>query len=139
MSNTSIKPDQIKANFNFNLNDRLTGKASATYLFWFIKVSGASTYSDIKGINITNGSNNIVNIFNRFGKMEKVKSAAVYDAVQGYDIDVIVNPQFETKTTTFLWFVKTYSARVKAYEGQIIELYQEKDDVILYDLILKKN
>ena len=133
MSYTDLKPDQIKANFDFNLKERKVGEAKATYLLGFIRLRGDNKYSEVKGININNGSGflgNVMSFKKKFSKLEKVKSAAVYNAINSEDCDIIVNPQYEVvKTPKWLGIIKTYKVKVRAYNGKIKEIYQEKIDL----------
>jgi hypothetical protein len=140
---TDIKPDQIKVNFDFNLKQKRVGEAKATYFLGLIKLSGDNKYSDVKGINIQNGNSGLLGGLLSFGKSfsksEKVKSAAVYNAIKDSDVDIIINPQFETQTTPILFgLFKTYKVKVKAYDGKIKDIYQEKLETKGYDIILKK-
>jgi hypothetical protein len=140
---TDIKPDQIKANFDFNLKEKKVGEAKAIYLLGLIKLVGDNKYSDVKGINIHDGTNLFSGIFSllkSFNRTEKVKSAAVYNAIKDSDADIIINPQFETEIHQILFgLIKTYKVKVKTYDGKIKELYQEKiQDKKGYDILLKK-
>jgi hypothetical protein len=140
---TDIKPDQIKANFDFNLKEKRIGEAKATYLLGLIRLSGSNKYSDVRGINVQTGPRAVAilgGLFTSFNKAEKVKSAAVYNAIKDSDADLIVNPQFETETNSFLFgLLKTYKAKVKTYDAKIKELYQEKVETKGYEVILKKD
>ena len=135
LDHTIVKPDQIKANFDFNLKQKRVGEAKATYFLGLIKLQGDNKYSDVKGLNIGAEQSGILGTATRIinstplgSKIEKVKSAAVYNAIKESDADLIVNPQFETETNPILFgLFKTYKVKVKTYEAKIKEIYQEKE------------
>lgn len=116
---TEVIPDVIKAEFDFNLQEKKTGKASAWYLFNFWKVAGSSKFSEIRGAEFRSSL-----LGNRIAK---VKSAAVYDALNGSNSDMIVAPQYDSETKSYLFgLVKSYKVTVKGYEATIKKLYQKK-------------
>lgn len=139
MAYTDVKPDQIKADLDFNDSKKVTGEATATYLLGFIRLSGDRKYADVKHITVSTGG-----ILERIGKFtkrneDKTKSAAIYNALQGSDADIVINPQYEVeKVSTLLGLIKTYKVKVKTYTGKIEKLYQEKVDKKEYDINLKR-
>jgi hypothetical protein len=118
---TEVVPDLIKAEFDFNLNEKKSGKASAWYLLNFWKVAGDYKFSEVRGGEFKAGL---------FGdRIAKVKSAAVYNALKEGDGDMIVAPQYDTETKSYLFgFLKSYKVTVKGYEATIKTLYQKKVD-----------
>lgn len=116
---SEVHPEQIRAKLDFNLTDKKLGKASASYLFGFIKVGGDSKYSEVKG------SETESKLFG--SKVSKVKSAAIYNALKDTDSDMIVTPQYDTKKTSILFgLFQSYQVEVKGYGAKIKSLYQEK-------------
>lgn len=116
---TEVLPDLIKAEFDFNLNEKKTGKASALYLFGFMKIAGDKKFAEVKGADYNSG------LFG--GKVAKIKSAAIYNALQDSNGDMIVAPQYDIKTTSYLFgLLKSYKVTVKGYDATIKKLYQEK-------------
>ena len=117
---TEVHPDQIKAEMDFNLQQKSTGKASAWYVLGFLKVAGDSKYSEVKGSETTVGLLG--------DRVAKVKSAAIYNALGGSDYDMLVNPQYDTEAKSYLFgLIKGYKVMVKGYGAKIKNLYQVKD------------
>jgi hypothetical protein len=118
---SEVVPDLMKAEFDFNLEQKKTGRASAWYLLNFWKVAGDSRFSEVKGAE-TNAS-----IFGN--RVAKVKSAAIYNALQGTNADMIIAPQYDTETVSYLFgLLKSYKVTVKGYEATLKRVYQKKAD-----------
>jgi hypothetical protein len=116
---TEVVPDLIKAEFNFNLNEKKSGKASAWYLLNFWKVAGDNKFSEVRGGEFK------TSVFGN--RIAKVKSAAVYNALKVGNADMIVAPQYDTEIKSYLFgFLKSYKVDVKGYEATIKNLYQKK-------------
>ncbi|MDT8421385.1 MAG: hypothetical protein RQ754_13225 [Desulfuromonadales bacterium] len=94
---------KMSADIDVDVTKKLSGIATARYLFGFIKVSGSSTYMDGYG-----GK----------GKIGKVKSAAAYKAIKMGDGDVLVSPQYIVTTHTN-FFLQTIRAEVTGFDGKI--------------------
>jgi hypothetical protein len=117
---TEVLPDVIKAEFDFNLKRKKTGKANAWYLFNFWKIAGSNKFSEIRG------GETKPSLFG--GRIAKIKSAAIYNALEGSNGDIIIAPQYDTEIVTYLFgLLKSYKVAVKGYEGRIRRLYQVKD------------
>jgi hypothetical protein len=76
---TEVHPYKIKAEMDFNLEQKSTGKASAWYALWFWKVAGSSKFAEVKGSETQSGL---------FGnRVAQVKSAAIYNALGSSDME----------------------------------------------------
>jgi hypothetical protein len=117
---TEVHPDKIKAEMDFNLEQKSTGKASAWYVLWFWKVSGDNKFAEVKG------SETRSSLFG--GRIARVKSAAIYNALGKADYDLLVNPQYDSEIKSYLFgLIKGYKVNVKGYGAKIKNLYQEKE------------
>jgi len=117
---TEVHPDKIKAEMDFNLQQKSTGQASAFYFLGFCKVAGDNKYAEVKG------SETNVGVFG--SRVAKIKSAAIYNALGGSDYDMLVNPQYDTEVKSYLLgLFKDYRVSVKGYGAKIKNLYQVKD------------
>ncbi|PLX92037.1 MAG: hypothetical protein C0619_06725 [Desulfuromonas sp.] len=93
----------MSADIDVDVTRKLSGIATARYLFGFIKVSGSSTYIDGYGGR---------------GKIGKVKSAAAYKAIKMGTGDVLVSPQYVV-TSHHNFFLQTIRAEVTGFDGKI--------------------
>ena len=97
---------EMTADVKVDLSKKLTGTASATYVFGFIKISGNSKYVDGYG---------------GFGQVGRVKAAAAYNAISRGSGDILVSPQYIVKTDKQL-IIKTIQVTVSGFEGKIKEI-----------------
>jgi hypothetical protein len=94
----------------------LSGEASATTILGFITIDGPTRFAE--GVMYSANGSDLGFLSMLFGGgMEKLKSAAAYEAVYGKH-DVIVAPRWEIETTDYVIFSKS-KARVMGYPGTI--------------------
>ena len=80
------------------LGNKISGSAEEVRLFGLLKLSGPTKYAD-----------------NVFGGL---KAAAAYNALEGSEADVIVNPQYVITIHNMILF-KNYKVDVSGYKGTI--------------------
>jgi hypothetical protein len=118
---TEVDPGKFKAEFDFNVKEKKTGKASAWYLLNFWRVAGSNKFSEIRGGEFNSG------IFGN--RVAKVKSAAIYNVLKSSNSDMIVAPQYDTEIQSYLFgFLKSYKVVASGYEATITNIYQKKED-----------
>ena len=121
--------DPVKADYTVDVNSKLSGSSSSTWVLGFIKLSGDATYADGMSYSssFAQGQEGFMRLFGLFGqaKVVQVKSAAAYNSISNTDADFIANPQYTVKQTKVLFgLVKTYDADVKGYKGKFTKIYQ---------------
>lgn len=100
---------KMSADIDVDVTKKLSGIATARYLFGLIKISGSSTYIDGYG-----GK----------GKIGKVKSAAAYKAIKKGEGDILVSPQYIVTSHSNL-FLRTIRAEVTGFAGKITAIKKE--------------
>jgi len=114
-----VQSPVFKADYNVNLTDTKSGDSKATYLFGFLKVSGDSIFSE--AANTTDMSTSPI-LGNR---LSQVRAAAVYKALDGKTNAYLLNPQYKTAVSTYLFgLVKTYRVQVTGYEATLKDIRQ---------------
>ena len=91
-------------------DNEITGTASSSYIFGFIKVSGESEFAD----GITYGSNDN-------GEYPELKSAAAYDAISKNGCSVLIAPRYIVETSN-AFFYRSVSVKVVGYPGRYKQL-----------------
>jgi hypothetical protein len=100
--NPSTVSDPIKVDIDVDGRNKITATSKSTYFLNFLRLSGDNEFAD----------------GNWKGKGGSTKSAAHYKALKSSGADVLVNPQYEIKTTNgFLFLWKTIEAKVTGYKG----------------------
>ena len=128
--NTDVVINPIVADVDLAKADKIEGQSAATYLLWF-RVSG-----DKKFVESPSGGN----FFGVQSRTDKVRNAAVYNALSEKDYDVLAHPRYTTETTTHLFgLIKTYKVKVVGYGANIIEMHQVQPGEAAYDVLLYKN
>ncbi len=116
----SVKSN-MKARINVDVTRKITGYASGGYLFNIFKVSGDSKYAT--GVNFNSEESGF---FSRvFGKTEKVKAAATYNAIRNSNADVIVSPQYVLEESNWNPLYKLIKVKVVGYPGKIVAIKNE--------------
>ena len=125
--------DPIKADIEVEDGKKLNGESSATY-FLIFRVQGDNTYAD--GIVYSTDANanaltqyNPMNMINQM-RLNKVRGAAAFKALEGGDFDVLVHPTY-TVTTENFWIVKKYTVKVQGYGAKYTNFRTEKQKVII--------
>lgn len=99
--NPSTISEPIQVDINVDGRSKVTGTSKSTYFLNFLRLSGDNQFAD----------------GNWKGKGGSTKSAAHYKALKSSGTDVLVNPQYEIKTTNgFLFLWKTIEAKVTGYK-----------------------
>jgi len=115
---TEVQPNPIKAELDFNVAQKSTGKATAVYILG-CKIAGDRKFAEVKGLEAKS-------IFG--GRVAKIKTAAIYNALDKTDYDMLINPQYDSEIKTYLFGAfKSYNVDVKGYGAKIKDLYQVKD------------
>ena len=106
----------LYATIDVDTSQTLHGEASATTILGFITIDGPTRFAE--GVLYSANGSDLGFLSMIFGGgMEKLKSAAAYEAVYG-KYDVIVAPRWEIETTDYVIFSKS-KARVMGYPGTI--------------------
>ena len=106
----------LYATIDVDTSQTLQGEASATTILGFITIDGPTRFAE--GVLYSANGSDLGFLSMIFGGgMEKLKSAAAYEAVYG-KYDVIVAPRWEIETTDYVIFSKS-KARVMGYPGTI--------------------
>jgi len=100
----AVNTDPAKA--EYSIGNKISGSASATYLFGMLPLSEPNSFADgVSG-------------FGGFGGSAKVKSAAAFNAMESANADMIINPQYVvTMNKTLL--TTTYKATVTGWAGNV--------------------
>ena len=93
--------DPIKADITIDESKKLDGESSTTY-FLFFRVSGDRYFAD--GIHYNTDMGMFSMIKNR--RLNRIRSAAAYNALRAGDYDVLVHPKYEMKTENYLGLAK---------------------------------
>jgi len=111
-----VHTDVFKADLDIN-KQQVEASASSTYLFGFWKIAGDSKFMEAKEAGFSNS------IFG--GRVDKVKSAAMYKALEKSDADLLLTPRYDTQTKSYLFgLFKTYKVKVKGYNAKIKDIHQ---------------
>ena len=103
---------------------KIEGSSKTVFLLGILDLSNlpGSNKKYIDGVNIGGTSSGIklgpISLPNPFDQTGKLKSAALYDAINKSGADLIVNPQYVVTVDNMLLF-KTYSVNISGYKGTI--------------------
>ncbi len=139
----NVELDKIKADIKVDEKKKLKGSSESVYfLFW--RVSGDNTLAD--GINYSTdagsasagqiGNFTIPNPYKAFkvGKLNKVRAAAAYKALETGDYDFMLHPNYSMTTQNFLGIIKIYTCEVTGYGANYTNFRTEREKkVILQD------
>lgn len=113
---TEVHTDVIKADIDINKN-RIEASANSTYLFGIWRISGDNKFTEAENAGLHNS------VFG--GRVDKVKSAAMYKALQQTDADMLITPKYDTETKSYIFgLIKTYNVKVSGYNAKIKDLQQ---------------
>ena len=124
MKSMKVSQNEIKAEIDVDESGKIKGDSKSTY-FLFFRISGDSEYAD--GINYSTSTlgQNPLALLNPFkllqaiftgGAEEKVKASAAFNALDGTDADVIVNPTYLITRKNYILFYE-YEVEVTGYAG----------------------
>ena len=98
--------DTIKAHVNVDTTTSLIGMSSTTHILGFIRL-GDNEFADYPGINLG------------FNRNTREKRAAVYQALEGTNADVLVNPKYIVREQRAFFFSKT-AVQVAGFGGKFV-------------------
>ena len=98
--------DTIKAHVNVDTTTSLIGMSSTTHILGFIRL-GDNEFADYPGINLG------------FNRNTREKRAAVYQALEGTNADVLVNPKYIVREQRAFFFRKT-TVQVAGFGGKFV-------------------
>jgi len=131
----NVQLDPIKADIKVDEENKLKGESSSAY-FLFFRVSGDKTFAD--GINYsTDASANMVQQLNplrlfQAGRLNKVRGAAAYKALNSGNYDVLVHPNYTTTVENYLLF-KRYNVKVDGYGAKYERFRTEKEKIVILE------
>ena len=98
--------DTIRAHVDVDTTTSLIGMASTTHILGFIRL-GDNEFADYPGINLG------------FNRNTREKRAAVYQALDGTNADVLVNPKYIVREQRAFFFRKT-TVQVAGFGGKFV-------------------
>ena len=98
--------DTIKAHVNVDTTTSLIAMSSTTHILGFIRL-GDNEFADYPGINLG------------FNRNTREKRAAVYQALEGTNADVLVNPKYIVREQRAFFFRKT-TVQVAGFGGKFV-------------------
>ena len=131
----NVELDPIKADIKVNETKRIKGESSSAY-FLIFRVSGDKTFAD--GINYsTDASASLAQQLNplnlvQAGRLNKVRGAAAYKALNTGDYDVLVHPNYTTTVENYLIF-KKYIVSVEGYGAKYENFRTEKQKIVILE------
>lgn len=115
-----IQATPVKVDYEVNTQEKKTGTASSTYLFGFIRTSGPNTFAENKGANAQRSMLG--------GRVNKLRLAAIHEALKNSNADRLLDPQYEAKIVTYPFGIfKKYVVTVKGYEAVVKDVYPAKN------------
>ncbi|NMA72794.1 MAG: hypothetical protein GX963_01260 [Bacteroidales bacterium] len=116
LEETPVYTDLLKADLDIS-EEKVEGEARSYYLFGFWRIAGDNQYTETKNT-----------VFNNtiFGsKVDRVKSAAMYKALEESDADLLITPKYDTKRKNYLFgLFRIYKVRVRGYKATIKNVHQ---------------
>ncbi len=98
--------DTVRAHVDVDTTQTLIGMANTTHVLGFIRL-GDKKFADYPGINLG------------FGGPMREKKAAVYNALEGTDADVLINPKYIVRESRAFFFRKT-TVQVAGFGGNLV-------------------
>ena len=99
--------DTIHAHVEVDTTHSLIGMSSTTHVLGVIRVGGDNEFADYPGIQLG------------FGGPLREKKAAVYNALEGTNADVLVNPKYIVREQRAILFRKT-TVQVAGFGGKFV-------------------
>lgn len=106
--------NEIRAKIDVDMNKKLTGESSTTYLFWF-RINGDNKFAD--GVDYS-GKRGLLP-----KSISAARSAAAYKAVENSGADLIIHPNYVVEIEKFIFF-KKINVKVTGYAGYFKNFYQ---------------
>ncbi len=132
----NVNLDPIKADIKVDEKNKLKGESSSAY-FLIFRVSGDSTFAD--GINYSadasaSGLSLLLNPLKlvQAGRLNKVRGAAAYKALNTGNYDVLVHPNYTTTVKDYLIF-KKYTVKVDGYGAKYENFRTEKQKIVILE------
>ncbi len=131
----NVELDPIKADIKVNETKKIKGESSSAY-FLIFRVSGDKTFAD--GINYsTDASASLAQQLNplnlvQAGRLNKVRGAAAYKALNTGDYDVLVHPNYTTTVENYLIF-KKYIVSVEGYGAKYENFRTERQKIVILE------
>ena len=130
----NVELDPIKADINV-AEKKVKGESKSAY-FLFFQVKGDNKFAE--GITYsTDASASMLQKINplkviQSGRLNKVRGASAYNALEGTDADFIVHPNYVTTVKNYLIY-KEYKVEVTGYPAKYENFRTEKQDVYIID------
>ena len=121
----NVTLDPIKADITVDESRKLQGQSTASYFLCF-KINGSNSFAD--GIRY---SMDAMGYKIKSGRLNKIRSAAAFQALQTGDYDVLVHPTYETKIENFIGLYKVYTVKVSGYGAKYSNFRAEPQKVII--------
>lgn len=131
----NVQLDPIKADIEVNEKEKLKGTSTSTY-FLIFRVQGDNMFAD--GINYsTDASMPVFAKYNpytmmKIARLNGIRSAAAYKALEGKDYDLLVHPNYSVKLENYL-LVKKYTIDVTGYGAKYKNFRTERQKVVILD------
>jgi len=131
----NVELDQIKADIKVDEKTKLKGESTSSY-FLIFRVSGDNTIAD--GINYsTDASAGVLSQLNpqkliQAGRLNQVRGAAAFKALNTGDYDVLVHPSYTTTIQNYLIF-KKYVVKVEGYGAKYENFRTERQKVVILE------
>jgi hypothetical protein len=130
----NVQLDPIKADVKVNEKDKLSGQSSSIYLLFF-RLMGDNTMADGINYSVDAGGSalsqyNPVKIY-KTAILNKVRSAAAYQALSKGDYDFLVHPNYTITTKNILGLIKIYSCTVTGYGAKYTNFRTEKQKIVI--------
>ncbi len=107
----------MRAKIDVDMSRKLVGYASGGFLFHLMHVNGDNKYAE--GINYNGEGKGWLSFLS---KVEKVKSAAAYNAIRTSDAEVLVSPQYVIEESHWNPLYKSVKVKVTGYPGKIVTI-----------------
>lgn len=118
---TNAYSDDIYASLSVSADDKVEGKAKATFLFNFIQIGGGRHYAEIHQMDSDGVPlNNLINSFGNRG--QRFRSLALGAAIKDSDYDIVLSPRYYTIKKSYLGIIKQYEVTVVGYGAKISSL-----------------
>lgn len=98
--------DTVRAHVNVDTTQTLIGMSTTTHVLGIIRL-GDNKFAEYPGINLG------------FGGPIREKKAAVYNALEGKDCDVLINPKYIVRENRAFFFRKT-TVQVAGFGGKFV-------------------
>ena len=129
-SNTNVIINPIGASLDLADTQKISGEAEAWY-FLGIRVAGDKKITEVP----LSTASTVASIFK--GRTKKVRSAALYNALENKNCDVVLSPRYDSKYDCILFgIIKHYKVKVNAYGCTIDKFYQQAPEDPNYGVML---